>query len=816
MDVPSKLSRAALVGLLLVLGVPRCVAAQVVRGLVVEVADQPVPGVLAMLLDGAGRVVARALTDEAGAFRLRAPSAGVYRIRTLRIGYQPTTSHRLQLSQDAELQHRIILDAVPVRLDTVRVEARTACRLVADDSNDVVFGAWEQVRAAIMAAQLTQRARTLQSSTIAFDRLLAPGTNRIRAQSSIARTEFVREPWREAPLDSLRRTGYLLVDADNVATFHAPGLGMLLAPEFVEDHCMRIGGDSDARQLAIEFQPVPERRRIPEIEGTLWLDRKSAELRRLEFRYVNVSREFATYARGEMEFARLRDGGWVISRWAIRMPRLVRSSGAAPGLRGSFEGEARVADIHVTGGYLATVVRRGDTLWSHPPITLRGVVLDSATRAPSAAARVALKGTDHETLTDGAGRFAISGVLPGEYTAQVRTASLDSANAVHEVTVLATDGAPAVEIRSPNIRQLRTALCGSKAPADPGILTGTVATVASEALQRPVRVVAEWAVISLRAGGGQPVIERSRNFREAVVAPDGSFRMCGVPVNTELSITALANNGATQQPKLIRIPPYRQFARVELSLTRISAGKAVFAGNVLVDSTREPVSQAEVRLPGLGRITTTDATGAFRIDDVVAGTHRVVVRRIGFAPLDTQLVFASGRRHDRRIYLSPVTYLDAVNVTAIAFDRAMQRFEDNRRVGLGRFLTRPDLARLETGTMASVLSTLAGLHLAHGRGSQSWVIGGRGAGAIGGHALTRGDDVDSLHGAPKACYARVYIDGRPFYRGRRGEPLFDVNSVTPSQLEAIEYYAGPAVTPAEYSDLGAGCGVLVLWTRRNP
>jgi hypothetical protein len=46
--------------------------------------------------------------------------------------------------------------------------------------------------------------------------------------------------------------------------------------------------------------------------------------------------------------------------------------------------------------------------------------------------------------------------------------------------------------------------------------------------------------------------------------------------------------------------------------------------------------------------------------------------------------------------------------------------------------------------------------------------------------------------------------------------LFDVNSLQPDQIEAVEYYAGPSQTPMEYSTLNAVCGVLVIWTRRTP
>ena len=57
----------------------------------------------------------------------------------------------------------------------------------------------------------------------------------------------------------------------------------------------------------------------------MWVDRASAELRRLEFRYANVSPEEQEKAGGDVEFKRVHDGTWLISRWNIRMPVLEQS-----------------------------------------------------------------------------------------------------------------------------------------------------------------------------------------------------------------------------------------------------------------------------------------------------------------------------------------------------------------------------------------------------------------------------------------------------------------------------------------------------------
>src|SRR4029079_17153094 len=121
--------------------------------------------------------------------------------------------------------------------------------------------------------------------------------------------------------------------------------------------------------------PTPDRKKTPEIHGTMWLDRKSAELRSLEYRYTNVPSEQADEARGDMEFSRLANGAWAITKWAIRMPVLenrVTSQAFGGG------GGLRLTGIELTGGELVLVRVGSDTVWSRPTVVMSGVILDSA------------------------------------------------------------------------------------------------------------------------------------------------------------------------------------------------------------------------------------------------------------------------------------------------------------------------------------------------------------------------------------------------------------------------------------------------------
>jgi len=58
-----------------------------------------------------------------------------------------------------------------------------------------------------------------------------------------------------------------------------------------------------------------------DIRGTIWLDRESAQLRQLNFEYTRVPKwARGTEATGELRFAPLPDGGWIVQQWRLRVP----------------------------------------------------------------------------------------------------------------------------------------------------------------------------------------------------------------------------------------------------------------------------------------------------------------------------------------------------------------------------------------------------------------------------------------------------------------------------------------------------------------
>ena len=241
---------------------------------------------------------------------------------------------------------------------------------------------------------------------------------------------------------------------------------------------------------------------------------------------------------------------------------------------------------------------------------------------------------------------------------------------------------------------------------------------------------------------------------------------------------------------------------------------AVFAGAV-VDTAGTPIANAEVAMPGLALIARTNELGGFRLTGIPAGTHAATIRRVGYGPLDIDLEFAAGQTTRRRMILSPVVALDEVEVVADRPDTPLLReFEENRRLGLGRFLTRAELEKQESRFFADVVRSIHGTRILQpGSGNQAWLVEPRGPRSL--HNYAKLDPVDVSNGAqPGRCYSLIYLDNQLVYRQQDWEPLFNLNSIRTANVEAVEFYSSPAQVPARYSGLGSPCGVLVIHTRR--
>ena len=788
-------SALSVLSLLVALLVPDAIGAQTLSGRIVErVTQTPLAGVLVQLIDSTGNATTQTLTNPQGAYRFAAPAPGLYSVRTLRIGYTPVTSAPMRVgSEDVEVP--ALVAGMAISLDTIRVVGRNSCRNMGDAK--ATFAIWEQARTALTTVALTGRSSVIGATTVTFQQKLEPGSRRVVESFARLRSGFTTQAWNSLPIDSLRKVGYAVTDDQGWTHYYAPDLDVLLSDEFLEDHCFRIAEERGAGLVGIDFEPKRDRRGVVGIRGTIWLQRTTSELRRMEFRYTNVSpAEGRANTGGEMHFARMKNGTWLISRWQIRMPILTTQYVAASG----FGGRSRIPEVVVThmrveGGTVALVTQGADTLWSGQPLTIAGTVQDSVTGSTIPGTSLSLRGTGRVATSDSSGAFGFADVLPGEYILDVRTPQLDALGALHSMPVLVTDSAVQLTIRAPDALAFARLRC--EAPG--GIVAGRV-FVRGDSMPRPgARVVAEWVEPS-----------SARRWLDVRTDARGNFRLCGAPVNTQVVLRAQTDSGASDVAS-VRLPENRQFATADLTIDRPLPSVAVLTGVVLSDINGAPILDVEVSLPALSRMTFTNADGAFRIAEVPVGTHHVLLRRIGWQPRAVDVEFAAGATVERKFLLSKVVALDTVAVTASELPRD---FEEHRKQGLGRFLTGADLERLRGQPVHVALRNIPGLQLVTGSVGAAWVRGGRGA-SLSDTMCRDLEGATTLDGEKGCnCFAQVFLDGMRLYDGKSKGPVPNINTIPAESIEAIEFYVGGAQTPLKYSTLNSGCGVLVIHTRR--
>lgn len=295
-------------------------SAQSVRGRVVEPGTgQPVSGAVVMLLDAQGARVTATLTDAQGGFAMNAGAPGTYSLRAERVGYAAAASPALSLAAGQTAEQALVMEPRLVTLEPLLVTATQRECTIRPQAEAAV--AWEELRKALDATAVAEQRQShaFRKRYFRNERSLA----RRRRTSSEAWTspDFSTEPFHATDVDRLAEHGYVEggVQGDSLV-FHAPDARTLLSDAFLDHHCFRLR-ERD-RSVGLEFAPTAERT-LPDVRGILWMDRRTARLRKLEYTYVNLP-----YANprdplgGELEFEQLPDGAWIVRRWVVRMPRL--------------------------------------------------------------------------------------------------------------------------------------------------------------------------------------------------------------------------------------------------------------------------------------------------------------------------------------------------------------------------------------------------------------------------------------------------------------------------------------------------------------
>ena len=811
----------------IVVGAARLLAAQAVTGTVVLRDSSAAVGVIVQASDSRGRPAGSALTNSRGEFRLSLPGDGRFDLKVLRIGYRPTQGPSVTVSAGRAAPVRIVVTGDAVVLSGINVRDRETCRISAD-SGMMVARLWEEAQKAMQTVQLTAEGEPLVAEWIEYDRTLDSTARLVRAQRVRTSRETTTHAFRSRhSAEWLDSAGYVVTDGSGT-TFFAPDADVLLSERFASAHCfhLREAPRETPNLIGVGFKPARDRREVTDIEGTVWLDRRGAELQLLEFNYTNQpDAAMPAEPGGRVEFLRVAGGRWLVSRWNVRMPQL------GPRSRTTSDGLGRVVmsatttivrTVQVTGGEVTRVMQRDSVLYTArgPAVTLDVVSRDSDYSV--ARARLSLDGTDYAASADANGRIRLVPVLAGRYRAQLRPPMLDSLGVPPvSLEVEARLDGRVDTVSLPPSRDVLIRVCPKDSVANgEGLLRGTVATERGSALAHAA-VVATWQVnFDIIGMPRRDLLRYTEKTLGTLSDAKGIWRICGVPVNAPITVRVLSDSGADVRGTrlagvfgavdlVVRATVIGEKSNEELLIptgTRPGMTAALVELSVL-DLRGAPLANAQLEVRpkrGPTRTVVTGASGRALLPDVEPGVVEIQVRRIGFKPGRLAATIEPGRNTVPIVLTeADAPMLDTVRVVGGILRSGRGRFDEFETRRLLRAatatITSDDIKHRNPVSLWQMLTGIASIKVVD----------------------TMSVTVESARsnlsrlGSLVPCYLAVVVNGIP-QRPKPGAGAFDLRDLPPPQdIYGIEVFAGGASIPVQYSGTGDGkaCGLIAIWTR---
>jgi hypothetical protein len=338
--------------------------AQVVRGRLSDSTGAPVGGAIVTLVAPDRTIAARGLTSSTGNYSVRAPRAGEYTVSVLRIGYPPFRSGLLRVGALETVTFSTALPDDPIVLVDLDVTAGAAgvCR-VDTATGSTTATLLEEVRKALDVVGLALADRGLRFQVKRYVRRVDLNSMQTAADSGIQLLSSW--PVQSLPAELLAQRGfvqrwdsvdvrYLPFGVTSGKVWFGPDPTTLFSDPFLSTHCYRVVTErSSPDKIGLRFSPT-RGRRLPEIDGTIWLDRRTLGLESLEYQYVNLPRHLRDarngMAGGTMAFARLPGGIWIVKQWDLRAPVEETLNDVPVGIAGYLEEGGKILRIRTTTG----------------------------------------------------------------------------------------------------------------------------------------------------------------------------------------------------------------------------------------------------------------------------------------------------------------------------------------------------------------------------------------------------------------------------------------------------------------------------------
>ncbi|MGI8617912.1 MAG: carboxypeptidase regulatory-like domain-containing protein [Gemmatimonadaceae bacterium] len=448
--------------------------------------------------------------------------------------------------------------------------------------------------------------------------------------------------------------------------------------------------------------------------------------------------------------------------------------------------------------------------------TVSGVVHDSISKSTLAGASVQLAGTGSlasflgTAISDAAGRFTIRDVPSGRFMLGFFHPMLDSLGLEPPLREVHVEGVRPVraDLAIPSAERLRYTICKPQTRADSGaIVVGIVRDAERGTPIAGASVVGEWLELSLNRAGYTRRVARI----VGTTAENGWFALCDVPRPGTLEVVATDGTDSTDFIEVEvgvdgfqRRDLYLGSARtivigaaataadtLAVPPRRVHAGEGRLRGTVITAVGEKPVPGAIVRITN-GPETRANDRGEWTLVDVPFGTRMLEVRAVGYYPDRAAVHVVQGATPVRTALPTMAAMLATVRIQASRLNsRNVGGFAERRHMGIGKYLTRDDIARRQPIVLSDLLRMVPGVRV---------------------EPASMGGTLVTMRGMfAGRCAPAVYLDGHHM-RGFGADDIDDLAS--PDEVAGIEIYT-PGTVPPQFEPGMSGCGSIVIWTQQR-
>jgi hypothetical protein len=199
------------------------------------------------------------------------------------------------------------------------------------------------------------------------------------------------------------------------------------------------------------------------------------------------------------------------------------------------------------------------------------------------------------------------------------------------------------------------------------------------------------------------------------------------------------------------------------------------------------VDGARVSVQGSASSVSTGADGRFTLTGVLPGTQSVLVRRVGYSPVETPLNVTTGQPNEITVRLGKyVATLSTVDVKAKADPLEATGFSRRRKMGMGRYMDMDAVAASHPTYTSDILRRMPGIQIL-GSGSSATITTTRSNGCV---KVMIDDNM-------------VSVDG--------GQTIDQI--VGAQDVVAVEFYNSVDVPMELSSGNNSGCALVVIWTK---